>query len=281
MIRACNGSAYLPRLLILPMLMLAAACAKPTTYSPEVTIAEIEKEAAIQAKFAKEDPFEKIEGEVKVTSKMLARVERIEARVVPHATALCQEMFSQPNPDRACEFAFAVSSEAKGINAFADGKRVVMGPTMLQFATNDTHVAFVLAHELAHNIMQHPQGGAKNTTAGMILGTILDASIGGTGGAFGKLGAQVGRLQYSPAFETEADYIGLYILARAGYKIEEAPDFWRAMSQYDPQGIYARSTHPTNAERFVVMRKTINEIRSKQKLRMSLVPEFLPVENDI
>lgn len=264
--------------LIVPLLLAVAACTKPTTFSPTVSIEEIDREAAIQAKYAEENPFDKIDGEVKVTSQMLARMERMESRIVPHASALCRELFK--DPDYPCEFSIEVNAEAKGINAFADGRRVVMGPTMFEFAGNDTHVAFVLAHELAHNIMKHPQGGAQNATIGAILGTVLDAAVGGTGGAFGQLGARAAQLQYSPSFETEADYIGLYILARAGYRIEEAPNFWRAMSQYDPQGIYARSTHPTNAERFVVMRKTINEIRSKQRLKFPLVPEFLPVENE-
>lgn len=264
-------------LLALPLLLLATACAKPTTFSPSVSAEELKAEQEYQKQAAQANPFEKIEEEVKVTSQMLARMEKIESRIVPQAEKLCREL--HPDPSYQCSFTTEVSKEAKGINAFADGKRVVMGPTMMEFAGNDTHVAFVLCHELAHNIMMHPQSGAKNTTAGMILGTVLDAAVGGTGGAFGKLGAQAGRLSYSPSFETEADYIGLYILARAGYQIEEAPNFWRAMSQYDPQGIYARSTHPTNAERFVVMRKTINEIRSKQKLGMPLLPEFLPVEN--
>ncbi len=253
--------------------LLLAACAQPTTYSPSYTQAELAEEQKYQEAASKENPFEKIEGEVEVTSEMLARMERIEAKVVPQSEILCKELFGNTRP---CEFTTEVSAEAKGINAFADGKRVVMGPTMMEFAKDDTQVAFVLSHELAHNIMKHPDAGMKNTMGGLILGSVIDAAVGGTDGTFGKLGAQAGRLQYSPDFETEADYTGLYILARAGYPIEKAPEFWRAMSQYDPQGIYARSTHPTNAERFVVMRKTINEIRSKQQLGMPLVPEFIP-----
>ena len=47
-----------------------------------------------------------------------------------------------------------------------------------------------------------------------------------TKGAFTKTAAKRAQNAYSPEFEAEADYVGLYILARAGYNIDRAPDAW-------------------------------------------------------
>ena len=88
------------------------------------------------------------------------------------------------------------------------------------------------------------------------------------------MGAQASLLAYSPSFEHESDYIGLYILARAGFDYQNAPEFWRLMSRNNPQGIYNRTTHPTTPERFVAMSKTIEEINAKKAKGLRLLPNF-------
>jgi predicted Zn-dependent protease len=151
---------------------------------------------------------------------------------------------------------------------------------MVDFAKNDNHLAFVIAHEFAHNIMQHIAATRQNVTIGALLGTVADVAAGAAGantqGLFGKVGSQQGLLKYSAAFEAEADYVGLYILARAGYKIEDAPDFWRIMSQANPDSVYVSSTHPTNPARTIAMGKTVAEIRAKQKAGQPLIPNIKP-----
>ncbi|NBO18897.1 MAG: peptidase M48 Ste24p, partial [Proteobacteria bacterium] len=110
-----------------------------------------------------------------------------------------------------------------------------------------------------------------------LLGVAVDALAGsqgyGTNGEFTKMGASAGVLRYSAPFELEADYVGMYIMARAGFDITQAPGLWRRMSLENPQGIYNSTTHPTHAERFVALNKTINEITSKKKIGMELLPE--------
>ncbi|RUM40159.1 MAG: peptidase M48 Ste24p, partial [Desulfocapsa sp.] len=107
--------------------------------------------------------------------------------------------------------------------------------------------------------------------------TIFDAIIASSTGTrvrFGQVGAQIGQLKYSPAYEHEADYIGLYIMARAGYKIDNAAEVWRRMSAIAPDAIYVKTTHPTNPARFVAMKKTIAEIKSKKIIGLKLIPNF-------
>jgi len=108
-------------------------------------------------------------------------------------------------------------------------------------------------------------------------GDVLAQSQGfDTGGKIGQLGANQALLKYSASFENEADYVGLYILARAGYNIDDAPGFWRSMSLQVPQAIYASSTHPNNPTRTIAMQKTVAEIHAKEQAHQPLLPNIAP-----
>jgi hypothetical protein len=68
--------------------------------------------------------------------------------------------------------------------------------------------------------------------------------------------------------------VGLYILARAGYAIEQAPDFWRILSQAQPDSAYLAQSHPSNPARTIAMSKTVAEIRAKQRTHQPLLPNI-------
>jgi predicted Zn-dependent protease len=264
----------LPALLVLNL----AACATPTTDNPDVTQAEWQQEMRLQEMAAKKAPIDfnekKPYGKNQVAA-LAHRIGPIAARIEHATTGLCHDIFM---PNKVCEFQVILDPDKRGLNAHADGQNVVVYPAMIDFARNDNHLAFVLAHEFAHNLMQHVDAQRQNITLGAILGTAVDiaASSGGanTQGVFGKIGQEQAALQYSAAFEAEADYVGLYILARAGYRIEEAPDFWRIMSQAQPDAIYVTSSHPNNPARTIAMTKTVAEIRAKQRARQPLIPNI-------
>lgn len=258
--------------------MLLTGCAKPTSNAPQATAEEIAIEKAKEVQLASSkvqlDYASFRYGRGKLLS-FQDRLQKIATKLAPAATNLCHEL---QGPSANCNMFIELSPAGKGINAHADGEKIVVNPALVDFAKSDTHLAFVLAHEYTHHIMRHVQSQQGNVLAGAILGSLADAVAGSQGmntaGGFGKLGAQASLLSYSPAFESEADYIGLYMLARAGYKYESAPDFWREMAANNPQGIYNRSTHPTTPERFVAMSKTIQEIKTKQKAHQPLLPNM-------
>ncbi len=185
-------------------------------------------------------------------------------------------------PDKICDYPIQVQFE-KGrgsmVNAFADGKRIVITSGMLRFA-NDPELAVILGHELAHNIMHHIDKKKQNATAGAITGGLLDIllALGGlnTGGAFSQQGAKIGAQSYSQDFETEAEYVGLYTLALAGYDLDAAPYLWRKMAALAPSSIAYGGTHPTTPERFLRMEKTVEEIQAKQSRGLQLLPEIAP-----
>lgn len=256
--------------------LLLTACATPITQRPQFSPAELAQEQAIQHEAAIENPFPPIIEPVHPNKSMRNRLQAVAERISPQATKLCYEM---QGTNVKCNFNIELKG-TKGVNAYADGETVVFSGPMMEFARDDTHLAFVMAHELAHNMMRHIDSQKGNVVVGSILGALVDTAAATQGmntqGGFSQIGANHAALRYSPEFEQEADYVGLYILARAGYDIDKAPYFWRAFSQYDPQGVYARSTHPSNPERFVAMNKTIAEIRAKERQKQPLTPNVMP-----
>ena len=164
-----------------------------------------------------------------------------------------------------------VVKDAYTLQAAADGKVIYISRGLLSF-TNDQEASFIIGHEIAHNLMLHVQ----SARAGAYIGSVFDvaASIYGvnTGGAF----SQVGRLVGSAKREAEADYISLYLLARAGMEYEGAPAFWRKLSTAilpSHQQGFLRS-HPTHSERFLSMDAIIEEIRRKKKSGEELRPTY-------
>jgi hypothetical protein len=155
------------------------------------------------------------------------------------------------------------------LNAYADGSKIVMFSGMVRFAGTDEELALIVAHELAHNMRGHIDAKQGNAVIGAILDGLIQGLTGvRTGGAFMNAAANVN----SPDFEAEADYVGLYVMARAGYAIGNAPAFWRRMAVENPGGISHTSTHPATNDRFVALQAAIAEIEGKRAAGLPLVP---------
>lgn len=180
-------------------------------------------------------------------------------------------------PEQICGYPIAVPGDQE-LNAYADGDSIVIPRGMVRFAASDTELALVIGHEMAHNAMGHIDAKMRNQMAGAIGGAILDglllAATGVQTDAFTRAGAQAGANAYSKGFESEADYVGLYFMARAGYDISDVESFWRRMAAENPQGITFGSTHPTSAERFVALAAARDEIRAKQLTGEPLRPRL-------
>lgn len=261
--------------LALALVVTISACAAPKTQRPTYSKAELASEQQTQAANAKvkvnfDDQKDYSAAEIKTIT---ARLDKVATPIEQASAGLCRDIMAPK-----CNSKIVLKADAKGLNAHADGTNVVVYPAIIDFAKNDNQLAFVLAHEFAHNILNHQKSLAQNVAAGGILGSLIDIAAGtqgvNTSGAFGKLGAKTGQLSYSPEFEHEADYVGLYILARGGFDYAQAPAFWRNMSQANPEAIYTTTTHPTNPARTLQMNKTVDEINYKKAHNLALVPNF-------
>lgn len=175
-------------------------------------------------------------------------------------------------PERACSYP-VVLGNGDEVNAYADGQQVVVQRGMLRFATHDTELALVVSHEIAHNSMSHIRSKMTNYALGSILDIAAQVFLKmPTQGLFGNVGANA----YSKDFEAEADYVGLYIMARAGGDIDNAPQFWRRMAALSPAAIQSShmSTHPATPERFVALEETVKEIKAKKTAGKPLEPNL-------
>jgi beta-barrel assembly-enhancing protease len=141
-----------------------------------------------------------------------------------------------------------VAAQSDKRNAWVDGVNVTVASAMLRFVTDDDELAAVLAHEIAHNAMRLGQAQKQDTTIGR--STV-----------------------FSEAAEREADYMGMYLLARAGRPTAKVPNFWRRMAQGQPGSIRYASSHPTTAERFVRLEQVAGEIEQKVARGEDLRPE--------
>lgn len=162
-------------------------------------------------------------------------------------------------------------------NAYTDGQKIVIFSGTLELSSTDDELAAIVGHELAHATMGHLPKQKQNQTAGKIGGAIVDigfALLGvSTGGAFTRDFGNAGALAHYTNFEREADYVGAYYVARAGYDLSAAERIWRAKAQESPKSMVYAGLHPAAPERFLLMQKTKEEIAEKKRRNAPLDPE--------
>jgi beta-barrel assembly-enhancing protease len=167
---------------------------------------------------------------------------------------------------------------ADEVNAFTDDSKITISSAIVTLAQTDAELALIIGHELAHANLGHMNKTRINTFLGLASGAMIDLGIlaGGvpTGGIFAKQFANAGARAYSVGFEREADYVGAYYAARAGYDLKGAEDIWRNLGRTHPDSIRLASTHPTTPERFLQLQQVEAEIAEKQRHHEPLVPNL-------
>ena len=166
--------------------------------------------------------------------------------------------------------------EDKQVNAWCmPGGKVVIYTGILPVTKDETGLAVVMGHEIAHAIAEHGSErmsqGLITQAGGMALSTALAAkpaqtqqlwmSVYGAGAQFGAI------LPYSRLQESEADHLGLVLMTMAGYNPNEAVSFWERMAaqkggQSPPEFL---STHPADATRIEKIKRLIPEVVQKYK----------------
>ncbi len=167
---------------------------------------------------------------------------------------------------------------ADEVNAFTDGKKIVIQSAIVELAKTDAQLATIIGHELAHANLGHLDKRKVNMLLGTAGGLAVDGglALGGlsTGGAFTRAFMKAGAQAFSVGFEREADYVGAYYAARAGYDLTGVAEVWRAMGMKHPDSIGFTRTHPASPARFVQMQKAAAEIAGKQRRGLPLVPDL-------
>ncbi len=178
-------------------------------------------------------------------------------------------------PEPLCDYRILVDEGQDGVNALADGNNVILTRGMLRFVENDDELALVIGHELAHNSRGHIAAQTKNALLGRLIGATLGALAGGygLGSAMADLGGGTAIAMFSQDFEAEADYVGVYYAARAGFDISRAADIWRRMGIENPAAIDLEgTTHPSTAIRFLAIGEAATEVQKKMENQQPLIP---------
>lgn len=156
----------------------------------------------------------------------------------------------------------------KEINAFAlPGGQMFIHIGTITAAKNESELAGVMAHEMAHVYMQHSAKQASKAQTTSAIAGIASAVLGGRGGLVGQIGqmgiqmgAQGLMMKYSRGDESQADSVGAMILYKAGYNPQGMVDFFRTMgSQGGSAPPEFFSSHPNPANRQQAIQKQISE----------------------
>lgn len=165
------------------------------------------------------------------------------------------------------------------VNAFAlPGGKVAVYTGILPVTKDENGLAAVLGHEIGHVVARH--GGERmsqqmgvnvvvETLAGLSSGNpVVVQSVSALLGA----GASVGvLLPWGRAQESEADHLGLILMAKAGYDPHAARDLWVRMAELSAKGSGKPpaflSTHPSEATRITQIEAWMPEAMQYYKPR--------------
>lgn len=152
-------------------------------------------------------------------------------------------------PERICGYDIKLKMTPT-INAYATGKSIIVTSGMINFVNSDDELALIIGHELAHNEMGHVR---------KIVTNILLSGF---------------ATRYTRPFESEADYVGMYYMARAGYALENVEQIWRRLGTLSPRGIARAKTHPIYPDRYLRLVATRKEIEEKTSGGKELLPNM-------
>ena len=168
----------------------------------------------------------------------------------------------------ACAFAIDIGN-APNVNAYADGKRIMITRGMLEALPVDDDVAVILARELAHNVLQHARQLQQTVTVSGVIDSLLPlqpepSSYAGSGGI-------------KPATEKmdqEADRLAMFMLARAGYDPMHLVRVSQKLANIAPasQLNSYSALHAWTEERRSLMHTILRDIHQKQSTKKALVP---------
>jgi predicted Zn-dependent protease len=233
---------------------------------------ELEQQATMQYEELKQQASQK-GALASDTDPQLQRVRAISRRIIANVTRW--------NPD-AADWQWEVNLfKSDSVNAFCmpGGKIAFFSGLVDKLKLTDDEIAIVAGHEIAHALREH---GRERVAKGNLLqlGASLGSAIfglGQTGQMVVGQGAQLALLRFSREDETEADTVGLDLVARAGYDPRAGVAVWRKMAMLEksapPQWL---SSHPSGNNRIAQIQKTLPQVMPVYAKAVNAKPGALP-----
>jgi len=176
--------------------------------------------------------------------------------------------------------------DSEDVNAFAlPGGFFFVNSGLILKADTEAELAGVMSHEIAHVAARH---GTRQATRGQVaqLMTIPLIFMGGWGGYGARQAVSIllpiGFLQFSRAFESEADMLGLQYMYKSGYDPEAFVDFFEKIESLEKKkpGTMAKvfSTHPLTDDRITAAQKNIQELLKARPEYVVTTSEFNDVK---
>lgn len=263
------------RVLLVVLALAAAACSQVALTGrsqlllvSDAQVAQLSKES--RAKFFQEAQSKIVRPQDAEGSTVLPMVDRVSSRII-RAAGLEQ---------RAEWRVVLVRADEANANASADGT-IVVYTGILPVTQSEAGLAVVVGHEVAHVVARHSGERLSQMVVAQNLTSLAAAFAspqyqGAVGAALG-LGAQYGVLMpFSRAHESEADHLGLYYMAKAGYDPAEAPRLWERMGAGSkgapPEWL---STHPSHATRITQLRAWLPDARRYYENQALPLPNVL------
>ena len=158
------------------------------------------------------------------------------------------------------------------VNAFCmPGGKIVVYEGILPVTQDETSLAIVLGHEIAHAVAKHSAEQMSTAIRQQYGAQALSVVLSGAGASSGMqniagtvfgLGAKGASAKYSRNHESEADHLGIIFAAMAGYNPDAAVAFWQRMSAHTGGGSTSwLSTHPSDATRIKQIQGWLPEAR--------------------
>ncbi|WP_126247296.1 M48 family metallopeptidase [Chitinophaga rhizosphaerae] len=200
------------------------------------------------------------------SSKDAAMVQRVGGRIAKAVTTYMTQ-HGMGNEVSSYKWEFNLVND-KQVNAWCmPGGKVVVYTGLLPVTQNETALACVMGHEIAHAIARH---GNERMSQGLVAQGIQIAGA----VALNKnpqaqnifmqavgVGGPLGLMAYGRQNELEADHLGVIFMAMAGYNPQESISFWGRMAQASggqkPPELL--STHPSDEKRIAQLQKLMPE----------------------
>lgn len=255
---------------------MVAACAGADHALPEVTEEE-HAEAVREIRSA---------SNLSPTTRTAEENERIARQVVRNLQAAAGPVCRAADRGR-CWYTLQFSPSGV-MNAGVLKNHIVLTNGLAQYLETEDEFATVLGHEMGHDIAGHYEKGALNRSIGGILASTIYATVAAAAGQSSRqthygmptaysIGVQLGDISFSKEHEREADYVGAYLMTRAGYNPQNGKGLWVTLTKAKGKmqtGLF--DTHPSGPERLAAWEETVDEVRYSK----DLIPNLAGAEKE-